>query len=66
MDLDWDHIIPRSLGGGNTIENLIVACGPCNCARGNMTLAEMGLINPLQFEAEGTSWDGLLRLLQRP
>lgn len=63
LDLDWDHLIPRSLGGANTIENLVVSCSPCNCARGNMTLAEMGLFNPLQFHAQKTSWDGLTRLL---
>ncbi len=29
-----DHIIPRSRGGLNLRENLIIACGPCNEAKG--------------------------------
>lgn len=30
-----DHIIPQSLGGGNELENLRIACGGCNSSRGN-------------------------------
>ncbi len=32
--LEWDHVIPRSLGGPDTIDNLVRACGPCNRAKG--------------------------------
>lgn len=30
-----DHILPRSKGGGNALDNLQTACGPCNWAKGN-------------------------------
>lgn len=30
-----DHIIPRSLGGIDAVENLLPACGPCNVRRSN-------------------------------
>lgn len=30
-----DHIIPKSYGGVNDVENLRMGCGPCNHGRGN-------------------------------
>lgn len=30
-----DHVIPRSRGGSDEIENLVLSCGPCNRAKGN-------------------------------
>lgn len=30
-----DHIIPRSWGGTDDVQNLRVGCGPCNHSRGN-------------------------------
>ena len=69
MDLDIDHIVPRSLGGQNVSDNLVVTCAPCNCARGNHTLAEMGLVDPRLRRPEKRpkdrpeDWDGLTRLV---
>lgn len=30
-----DHVIPRSLGGTDDIENLVTACEPCNLRKYN-------------------------------
>lgn len=69
LDLDLDHVVPRSLGGQNTLENLIVTCAPCNCGRGHHTLAEMGLSDPRHrapvVRAGFETWDGLTLLLKK-
>jgi 5-methylcytosine-specific restriction endonuclease McrA len=33
--LTLDHLKPKSLGGSNSLENLRLACFPCNNSRGN-------------------------------
>jgi hypothetical protein len=33
-DLQWEHIIPRSRGGPDTIDNMVQACSDCNAAKG--------------------------------
>ena len=30
-----DHVIPRDQGGSNRLDNLVIACEPCNGQRGN-------------------------------
>ena len=35
LELTLDHVIPRSLGGRSTWENLVLACVPCNVKKGN-------------------------------
>ena len=32
--LHWEHLFPRSRGGPDTIDNLILACRPCNLHKG--------------------------------
>lgn len=36
-DLSVDHVIPRSCGGGDEIDNLVVACRSCNSKKGART-----------------------------
>jgi 5-methylcytosine-specific restriction endonuclease McrA len=38
-----DHVIPRSLGGGDTWQNLVCACSVCNTKKGDRTLKEAGM-----------------------
>jgi 5-methylcytosine-specific restriction endonuclease McrA len=45
-DMTLDHVIPRSRGGQDTWENIVVACVRCNVNKGNRTPkeAEMRLL----------------------
>jgi 5-methylcytosine-specific restriction endonuclease McrA len=67
MWLQFDHILPNSRGGESTLENIVVACAPCNFGRMQTTLEEARLQHPLETEAPPTwsyhsVWDGLERL----
>lgn len=33
--LQADHLIPKSRGGGDSADNMVLACGACNASRGN-------------------------------
>ncbi len=41
--LTIDHVLPRSRGGGDTWENMVVACSPCNTRKGNTLLEQTGM-----------------------
>jgi 5-methylcytosine-specific restriction endonuclease McrA len=46
-ELNLDHVIPRSLGGETTWENIVTCCIPCNVRKGGRTpeSARMRLIS---------------------
>ena len=41
--LTRDHILPLSRGGGNSWENVVASCSPCNNRKGNHLPEEVGL-----------------------
>jgi 5-methylcytosine-specific restriction endonuclease McrA len=42
VPLEVEHIVPRTRGGSNRINNLTLACNDCNQDKGNRTAAEYG------------------------
>jgi len=42
-NLTIDHVIPRSRGGNDTWENMVVACMKCNTHKGDKTPEEWGV-----------------------
>jgi len=45
-ELSWDHLIPRSKGGPDIAENLVLCCRSCNSSKGNKGLyAWLGIKN---------------------
>jgi 5-methylcytosine-specific restriction endonuclease McrA len=42
-DLNVDHVVPRSRGGLDSWENLVVSCRPCNLRKGRRTPGEAGM-----------------------
>ncbi len=61
MWLQYDHVLPHARGGDNNIGNIVVTCAPCNFARMNYTLEEVGLSDPRHREPVRSNWDGLER-----
>ena len=49
--LTRDHIVPVSKGGGNSWENVVTACSPCNNRKGNHLPGEVGM-HPLHMPHE--------------
>lgn len=42
-DLTIDHVLPRSLGGRDSWDNLVTACQRCNARKGSMTPEQAGM-----------------------
>lgn len=65
MWAQYDHVLAHARGGDNSIDNTIVTCAPCNFAKMNYTLDELGLTDPRIRQPVQSDWDGLERVLQR-
>ena len=61
MRLVCDHVLPHSRGGRTDLDNLVIACDPCNSGRSAWTLEEVGLIDPRTRPVSRIEWDGLER-----
>jgi 5-methylcytosine-specific restriction endonuclease McrA len=42
-DLTFDHVMPRSRGGGTNWRNIVAACSKCNLRKANKTPKEAGM-----------------------
>jgi len=58
-----DHVVPHTIGGDNSLDNLVTTCQGCNYGKGDRLLAELGLIDPRTRSPVIDTWDGLGRLL---
>lgn len=63
MWVQYDHVLPHSRGGDNSVDNVVITCAPCNYGRWHWTLEEVGLLDPRKLPILKTSWDGLERFL---
>jgi hypothetical protein len=43
-NLSVDHVVPRCQGGGDQLENLVVACRSCNSRKGGRTPEQAGMV----------------------
>ena len=56
----FDHVIPRSAGGSNDLENLVTACWPCQFGKGDNSLESLGLSDPrLRPPSQVEGWRGI-------
>ncbi len=42
-ELNYDHVVPRHLGGRTTWENIVACCYPCNARKRNRTPDQAGM-----------------------
>lgn len=61
MWAQYDHILPHARGGNNELSNVVLTCAPCNFARMNYCLEEVGLLDPRTRAPARSTWDGLER-----
>lgn len=59
IPLEIEHIIPKSRGGSNRVDNLCLACRSCNQKKGNKTAEEFGYPN-IQKQVKKTFKDATL------
>lgn len=60
-DLNLDHVVPRSLGGRSTWDNVVCSCVECNRRKGGRTPAQAGLL--LRRPPVRPRWTPLVNLM---
>jgi 5-methylcytosine-specific restriction endonuclease McrA len=58
-----DHVVPYSLNGSTTIENLVASCYNCNFGKGSYTCYQIGIEDPFRRSPMDEEWDGLSGLI---
>lgn len=53
-DITMEHVMPKSIGGGFTKENIVPACRRCNSARGNTFNVSRELFVAIELERKYT------------
>lgn len=61
MWAQYDHIVPHAHAGSNELENLVLACAPCNFGRAGYTLKDVAVSDPREQPIDRSHWDGLER-----
>jgi 5-methylcytosine-specific restriction endonuclease McrA len=54
-----DHVVPRRIGGDNSADNVVTACGTCQYNKGSCTIDELALIDPRERPPAPDGWTGL-------
>lgn len=49
-----DHVIPRSLGGSDDMDNLVAACRSCNSRKGTKVRVRQTWLSPRWFDGQVT------------
>ena len=59
MWLQYDHVLPHSRGGDNSIDNVVISCAPCNFGKMDFAVDELGIEDPRRRAPMKSSWFGL-------
>lgn len=51
--ITFEHLMPKSIGGGFTAENIVPACIRCNNIRGRLFNVSLPLFVAIEFERKG-------------
>jgi 5-methylcytosine-specific restriction endonuclease McrA len=57
-ELTIDHVVPKSIGGGNTWDNIVAACVPCNAYKADRTPEQAGM--KLLSRPKEPRWQGAI------
>ncbi|RED51295.1 HNH endonuclease [Aestuariispira insulae] len=56
QSLTFDHVVPRTYGGGTSWENVVASCSPCNLKKGGRTPKEADM-PLLKHPRQPTPWE---------